>query len=930
MSETTQNLGLFIYDPVTDGNEYFDVKKAIGDNFKRVDEKLGGQVVEKTLSASAKHGTQTITGGDTPALVFPTIEGRTLINLIGDIGGMESASAWLDYQSTHALDSANKTSGSSGMKVTIATGQTMAAVNVSLTIRAGKYYVFVADVKNKDATSAQISFNTSPVSFSNAVTGTAAFSPAWGKCTSGVDRTNNFNLIVNGVAGQSAYFDSARFYEISAAEYAALDSMTAEQVAARYPYLGTGIHPVQTPAVEVVQDNLLPTFTEWQISQPSTIRSPYEITQTNNGSDIYVDFVIVPVVAGETYTYSIVGNGRHYIQFIDANGNNVSAEWFVSGGKITATAPVNAAKALVVVGNSSTGTHTFTNPVLMPGTTASFKPQRKTTLRVIDELRATPDGSVKDTFRYVDRKTVIVRNLRRMVLDGSLAWRFNLDHAGYKTVAADGIPQAVLASFGIFVKYDGRSLLSTNSFPNINSADWGYINPGSGTTIIVSVADTDSGWGDSYTPTQAEIQAYFNGWKMYEVSGGHTSAYNGTGTKAWVERHLIGTGAGTSDFNAISGKNGWGGSLKPYQLQYQLAQPVIESAQVTGAAVVERGANTVTLSSAGAPVASATLDFDASLYSSLETIARQMSRTLEIADRNDMRDLLYNSGAYVWQRGTAFNNPPQSSYGPDRYKITYATDNNYRVMQSADVPSRMFPLSVRIEGYGSVGGSGALTDITQIVPPEELQNFRGQVITAGWWVKCDPGVTGYVAIYDGKFSRVDISSTSWTLVSTTKLIDPTTITLQIHWRLNRSGLAVGGGMNVIPLGANLGYELRPFQPRKYGEVLAECRRFAYVIGDSGLSAHIGLGTASGSGGAVIGVNFPVKMRVRPSLVANATDWLLADTASTAIAVTSLSIASNASADGMLLNVGSTGLTPFRPYFLVASGNGKTMIFDAEV
>ena len=62
------------------------------------------------------------------------------------------------------------------------------------------------------------------------------------------------------------------------------------------------------------------------------------------------------------------------------------------------------------------------------------------------------------------------------------------------------------------VKYNG-TLLNT-----LDTGAWGTVNDQWGIDItaghlLITVSNTDSGWGDDYTPTADEIKAYFNGWR---------------------------------------------------------------------------------------------------------------------------------------------------------------------------------------------------------------------------------------------------------------------------------------------------------------------------------------------------------------------------------------------------------------------------------
>jgi hypothetical protein len=905
---------------------------------------------QSTLSAAVKNGTQTIQGGETPAIVFPRIDGRTLINLLGDVGSAESTATWSLSNATMVVDTSTKTQGTSSLKVTLTvTGNsnnvyTTHATNAILP-NSGKY-ILLADVKNGNATGGikvSISDNVGYGPQSAPVTDSTKFSTALCKYDSaGTSAAGNrtINIHVNGDVGQFAYADALRVYRVSDAEYADLDTMTADQIAAKYPYVGTGIFGVQNPAVEVVKDNLIPAASEWGINNTPTstsILDTYKAAATANG--VFQGFrLLIPVLPNTQYSFTVDAaagvaapsrmnvDGSLGSDYIFASGGGS-----VSGGKITFsfTTDANATAVFITMtsGSTTSGTFTFSNPVLMPGTSATFKPQSKTTARIKTELLSTPDRSVTDEFKYVNGKPKRVGKLRIMPLDGSWNWSIMADMAGYKIVR---MPISTVKPGGNYypdlTKYDGKVLEKTT-----DKADAVWVDPANG-VLYTGVADPNSGWGEAYTPTAAEIQAYFWGWKMYELNttASASSTYTRTDglNKAWTP--IMGNYTVSTSTLPTSPPNGTGvgyGVWKSYQLQYQLAQPVIEDVAVTGAAVVERGDNYVTVTTDGAPISSADLTFASSLYTSVKDAERQLSILTRVVDRNDMRDLLYNSGAYCWERGTVFNNPA-GVYTLDRNRIDNGVDNNVRVLQSKDVPNLLFPCSIRIEEFGAAGGAGAYSDVWQFIPPEDAAAWRGQVVTAGWLVKCDVGVTGAARLSDNGITpniTKSVTNTSWQIVTATKLMDEKTIKPSVSFRLSRDGLAVGGGMNVIPLGANLGYELRPFQHRKPGEVLAECQSF-YERHDSLIVGRVqlGLATALSATSLALPITFKTKKRGTYTMTSGG-GWRLIP-GGTAVTL----VMGEWSLSNTVINMTVSGATAGQSSLVQSADSGGWVAWDAEI
>ncbi|OMD29154.1 hypothetical protein BJP48_18865 [Paenibacillus odorifer] len=115
-----------------------------------------------------------------------------------------------------------------------------------------------------------------------------------------------------------------------------------------------------------------------------------------------------------------------------------------------------------------------------------------------------------------------------------------------------------------------------------------------GVELHATIANSDSGWGDSYTPSADEIKAYFNGYQMGSVSGATFTTPYISGTKAW--RFVMGdtsTGTSTLPTDQNYGHVGW----KPYQLLYRLATPVTETVQEDGSLSLLEGDNFIEVGS---------------------------------------------------------------------------------------------------------------------------------------------------------------------------------------------------------------------------------------------------------------------------------------------------------------------------------------------
>ncbi len=113
-----------------------------------------------------------------------------------------------------------------------------------------------------------------------------------------------------------------------------------------------------------------------------------------------------------------------------------------------------------------------------------------------------------------------------------------------------------------------------------------------------------SGWGDNFTPNEAEIKAYFNGWIMFK--SGTSELYDGVGDKAWIKKYQ-GSGTvermsfdalaerGTAEYSCPTTKSN-GSSTKHYELRYKLGVPDEYSVIQTGTTpYFETGINTISI-----------------------------------------------------------------------------------------------------------------------------------------------------------------------------------------------------------------------------------------------------------------------------------------------------------------------------------------------
>lgn len=600
----TPNLGLNKIDRSSPSTTYFDLDKYLDQNWEKVDgfaeqvegkgEETAAQVssiqvrldTEKRRSVTLEPGLQIINAERASAFKLEGLKGRTLVNLLGRAGGCEDLSKIGAYQSTLSLDSTNKVQGTNGLKMTIDSG-TSGIGYFTVALKAGKFYVAIAEVKNGNGTSVYI--NLAGVgSAGNAVTDTTKFNVTWTRYTPPSDMTLNVDVGVVGTAvGQFGYADAVRLYEVSAVEYAALSNMTPEQINAKYPYVDS-VQPVRNPYAIRYGENLLPPFYEWTlVRSPYVMTSPYTVTGSPTGGAAH--YVEIDVIPNTDYIFSVEHNGNISVYTEDGL---TAIKGYTTDQSITFNSGNNK-EIRTYLNGLIAGTFTFKNPMLMIGTIAKpFKPREDAMLALQTDLYADPlTGANADEVFEKDGQYFKLTKRKKVVLDERLAYLHNGNASGFKQVQLAGplVNARGAYSFGdysssIMTKCDGKVMPVSD--PSLGP-DNHYINS-TNKYLVISVSNADSGWGDSYTPSTDEIKAYFMGWRMYD--GSQTgNPYNGTGTKTWNSiKHW-----GTPTYYTTTLPTTQAPEWTPYQLVYQLATPTVEPITSEGQLTLIEGDNQV-------------------------------------------------------------------------------------------------------------------------------------------------------------------------------------------------------------------------------------------------------------------------------------------------------------------------------------------------
>ena len=119
----------------------------------------------------------------------------------------------------------------------------------------------------------------------------------------------------------------------------------------------------------------------------------------------------------------------------------------------------------------------------------------------------------------------------------------------------------------------------------------------------------------------------------------------------------------------------------------------------------------------------------------------------------------------------------------------------------------------------------------------------------------------------------------------------------------------------------------PYQPPTYADNLRACMRYYQRFGGAGLSDHFGVGYAKST--TVVRITVPLLVSMRTSGPTVTYNDLLVDDGSTSFAVSSLVPVSPMN-NVAPLGAGTSGVTQYRPYDLMANTTASFVAFDAEM
>ncbi|CAH8245130.1 hypothetical protein WJ0W_002360 [Paenibacillus melissococcoides] len=530
---------------------------------------------------------------DTP-FQMGEIKGRTLINLLGRVGDCENTADWSAPGPGVKALSTERVYGSFSIEVA-STKEEQAGFGIrsnGAVKDLDKYYIAVGYIRNISAQYVHLSFaevkseaNVTSWFKSNGTVKSNQFTYAYVAVSpvdlAGKDRVEVYVRGVASEAGQKISADGIGLYEITEAEYNAIEGMTPEQVAKRYPYVDSMTN-VTNPYAIVTGGNLLPPFYEWNGGTSGIFLEPYTQKVVSTG-DRMNSATQMPAVEGKTYTLRIEreGDGEIGLDFRDDHNNVLWTSEFVKQDNIIATAPQGTAYMNAWTSAPAAGEFIFRNPMLTVGTKPKpFTPQQRSMLAFETELAAHPvNGSNPDTLFMRDDGLPYVLEKWRKISNFNDFGEYRISSntsTTFKIVNVRNVDVNINHPTSFMTKYTG-SPLEYSSTPVVTwtEPDFYRVSPANSgeteTHLWVSISNTDSGWGPDYTPTQDEIRAYFYGYRLLKADG---SLYDGNGQRYWNVINPDGSVAPGQYTTVLPTQphSQW----TPYRLQYLKAKPTVE------------------------------------------------------------------------------------------------------------------------------------------------------------------------------------------------------------------------------------------------------------------------------------------------------------------------------------------------------------------
>jgi hypothetical protein len=305
------------------------------------------------------------------------------------------------------------------------------------------------------------------------------------------------------------------------------------------------------------------------------------------------------------------------------------------------------------------------------------------------------------------------------------------------------------------------------------------------------------------------------------------------------------------------------------------------------------------------------------------------------------KNFLVNGGFDIWQRATTTSTVQATYSTADRWYANLVGTTTIS-QETSDIPSAI-GIQYALKYVTSAGSSYA--QYYQALEQAVVKPIRGQTFTISAYVKLTGGYVGTLYSYIDYSNSSDAlgsqttnvainafgnasNASGWTRFTGTFTVPSDAVGLRVGFLPDN---AQGSGVTVRIAGVQLeqGKIATPFS-RAGGTLSGEltaCQRYYQRFSFPASNYSGGFGTAGTTTNAVILFPRSVSMRVTPTAIENSTVQVYDGiTSPQSVTLTNAS----SSPDALVVTAGGSGLTAFRPYFIIGGAGASYIGFTAEL
>lgn len=322
------------------------------------------------------------------------------------------------------------------------------------------------------------------------------------------------------------------------------------------------------------------------------------------------------------------------------------------------------------------------------------------------------------------------------------------------------------------------------------------------------------------------------------------------------------------------------------------------------------------------------------------------------------KNAVINGGFDIWARGTSYNLTTAQTYGcADRWSLSQDTAAAATASQVTTSLPDGFRYAIKLQRNAGATSTG-LIRLCQVLETNNSIPFAGKTATFSFYAKAGANYSGASNAFAGYFAYgtgtdqspsaynsgswtgqttlatpVYTLTTSWQRFTTTITI-PSTAT-QLGFLLDYTPVGTAGAddsVQVTGVQLELGSSATPFS-RAGGTIqgeLAACQRYYQRSSGNQYAVVGGWGSAVSTTAVRFAYPSKVTMRTAPTSVDYGTLAVTPDATTSAIAVSSVTLATTMEPDTPILICALTGATQFRPYQLYFNATTSYVGVSAEL